>query len=138
MTMQSDAYRIFSLGPRFIDDANLSRHWADTFVTLQRPVEATRFAHRSISAATSQNRGRRAALGHAALAQAALTRRDRRPPRRAQAVDLSTTVQSSRCIEAVRDLRTRISPYQTLSATRDFDDRAREVLATSSTNTTTS
>lgn len=115
---------------RFIDAANLSCHWADAFVTLQRPVEATRFARRSISAATSQNRVRRAALGHAALARAALTRRDLDAALRAAhtVVDLSTTVQSSRCVVAVRDLQTRIIPYRKLSSAREFDDRAREVL----------
>lgn len=115
---------------RFIDDANLPGQWANTFVTLQRPVEATRFARRSISAATSQHRARREAMSQAALARAKLDRRDLDAALHAahRVVDLSTTVRSSRCTAAVRDLRSRISPYCTLSSAREFDDRAREVL----------
>lgn len=115
---------------RFIDDANLSCHWAEAFVALQRPTEATRFARRSVRAAASQNRARRGAFSQAALARAALDRKDLDAALRAahRVVDLSTTVQSSRCVAAIRDLQTRISPYRTLSSAREFDDRARETL----------
>lgn len=115
---------------RFIDHANLSCHWADAFATLQRPVEAIRFARCSISNAAEQNRARRGALAQAALAQAALTSRDLDAALHSahRAVDLSATVQSSRCTAAIRDLRTRISPYRTLTPARDFDDRARQAL----------
>jgi len=121
---------------RFIDNAYLSGEWANTFVDLGRPVETTRFARRSISAAASQNRARRGALSQAALARAALTRRDLDAALSAahRAVDLSTTVQSSRCIAAVRDLQSRISPYRTIASARDFDDRAHEVLTRASLN----
>ncbi|MGQ0776749.1 MAG: hypothetical protein ACT4NY_20395 [Pseudonocardiales bacterium] len=121
---------------RFIDDANLSCHWADTFVTLARPVEATRFARRVISAAAGQNRARRGALSQATLAQAALTRRDLDTALRAayQTIDLATTVQSARCLATVRDLQTRIRPYRKLAPAREFDDYAREALTRANLN----
>jgi hypothetical protein len=116
---------------RFIDSATLNSVWADTFLDLSRPVEAARFAHRSISAAASQNRAPCSARSHAMLARAALIRRDLDAALHAayRAVNLSTTVQSSRCVAAVRDLQSRISPYRTITSAREFDDRARETLA---------
>jgi len=121
---------------RFIDGAYLSGQWAETFADLQRPVEAARFARRSISAAATQKRARREALSQAALARAGLARRDLDAALRAahRAIDLSITVESSRCIAAVRDLRSRIGPYRAVTAAREFDDRAREVLAQASLN----
>ena len=121
---------------QFINCAYLSGQWADVFVDLRRPVEATRFARRSISAAADQNWARREALSHTALARAALTRRDLDGALRAahRVVDLSTTVESSRCIAAVRDLRSRISPYRTVTSACEFDDRAREALTRGSLN----
>ena len=116
---------------RFIDSATLNSVWADTFLDLSRPVEAARFARRSISAAASQNRAPCGARSQAMLARAALIRRDLDAALHAahRAVDLSTTVQSSRCVAAVRDLQSRISPYHTITSAREFDDRAREALA---------
>lgn len=121
---------------RFIDNAHLSGLWADTFADLQRPVEAMRFARRSISAAADQNRARREALSQAALARAGLAHRDLDAALRAahRTVDLSTTVQSSRCTAAVRDLQARINPYRTVTAAREFDDRAREVFTQTNLN----
>lgn len=121
---------------RFIDDAYLSGEWANAFGDLRRPTEAARFARRSISAAASQNRARRGALSQAALARAALIRRDLDSALHAahRAVDLSTTVQSSRCIADVRDLQARISPYRSIAAAREFDIRARDVLTHASLN----
>ncbi|MGH3906238.1 MAG: hypothetical protein ACRDTE_18955 [Pseudonocardiaceae bacterium] len=114
----------------FIDEVHLSGLWADTFADLQRPVEATRFARRSISAAADQNRTRRETLSQIAMARAELARRDLDAALRAarRAVDLSTTVQSSRCNDAVHDLRSRISPYRAVTQAREFDDWARETL----------
>ncbi|MGH3938988.1 MAG: hypothetical protein ACRDTG_10195 [Pseudonocardiaceae bacterium] len=121
---------------RFYDEVHLSGKWSDAFVVLQRPVEATRFARRSISAAADQNRARREALSQATLARAALIRKDLEAALRAahRAVDLSTTGQSSRCIAAVRDLRPRISPYRAITSAREFDDRAREILTQANLN----
>jgi hypothetical protein len=46
-----------------------------------------------------------------------------------QALELAVTVKSSRCIEAVADLRARIRPFHGVAAAREFDDRARLALA---------
>ncbi|MGH3939245.1 MAG: hypothetical protein ACRDTG_11535 [Pseudonocardiaceae bacterium] len=121
---------------RFTDSASLNGVWADTFVDLGRPVEAARFARHSISAAVSQNRVPCVARSQARLARAALIRRDLDAALHAahRTVDLSATVQSSRCIAAVRDLQSRISPYRTIAAARDFTDRAHEVLTQASLN----
>lgn len=115
---------------RFIDDIHLSGLWAEVFVELQQPVEAVRFARRSISAAADQKRARREALSQVALARAGLTHRDLDIAMRAahRAVSLSATVQSSRCLVALRDLRLHISPYRGVSAVQGFDERARHVL----------
>lgn len=109
---------------------------ANTFVDLARPVEAMRFARRSISVAADQNRARREALSQAALARAALTKRDLETALRAahRAVDLSTMVQSSRSLAAVRDLQNRIGQYRPLASAREFDDYAREALTRASLN----
>jgi hypothetical protein len=48
-----------------------------------------------------------------------------------RALDLALTVKSSRCTTAIHDLRTRIQPFRTMSAARDFDERARLALAAS-------
>lgn len=115
---------------RFNDEVYLSGKWADTFVELQRPVEAARFARRSISAAAEQNRVRREALSQIALARAALARRDLDASLYAahQALDLSTTVESWRCLTAVSGLRPQLGPYRSVTAVREFDTRAQEIL----------
>ncbi|MGH2457166.1 MAG: transcriptional regulator, partial [Candidatus Limnocylindria bacterium] len=109
---------------RFIDDTHLSGIWAEVFADLDRPVETARFARRSISAAEDQSRSRREALSQVALARAGMARRDLDGALRAarRAVDLSTTVHSSRCLDAVRDLRSRLSPYRSVAQAREFDD----------------
>ncbi|MCA1703418.1 MAG: transcriptional regulator, partial [Actinobacteria bacterium] len=121
---------------RFIDAASLNSVWADTFVDLGYPAEAARFARRSIAAATSQNMTPCAALSQAMLARAALIRRDLDAALQAahQAVDLSAMVQSSRCLAAVRDLQSRITPYRSIASARDFGGRAHEVLTKASLN----
>ncbi|MGH3905526.1 MAG: hypothetical protein ACRDTE_15270 [Pseudonocardiaceae bacterium] len=115
---------------RFNDEVYLSGKWADTFVELGRPVEATRFARRSVSAAAEQNRARREALSQIALARAALARRNLDAALHAahRALDLSTTVESWRCLTAVSNLRSQLGPYRSVTATREFDARAQEVL----------
>jgi hypothetical protein len=121
---------------RFIDDAYLSGEYAKTFGDLGRPVESTRFARHSIATARTQRHARRQAFSQPALAHAALARKDPETAVRAahRAVDLSATVQSSRCIAAIRDLQSRISPYRAIASTRDFDHRAHEVLTQESLN----
>ncbi|MGH3927932.1 MAG: hypothetical protein ACRDTT_34570, partial [Pseudonocardiaceae bacterium] len=83
---------------RFIDEAYLSGEWASVFADLQRPAESIRFARRSIAEASQGHRVRREVFSQIALAEARLARRDLDAALRAahRAVDLSTTVQSSR------------------------------------------
>ena len=118
---------------RFIDPAYLAGEWANAFGDITRPIESTRFARRSAAEARHQKRARRGALSHTALARAALTSGhvdlDAALPHAHRALDLTLTVKSSRCTTAVSDLRVRIQPFHTVTAARDFDERARLALA---------
>lgn len=115
---------------RFIDSAYVSGEWANAFARMRRPVEATRCARRSIADASRHRRVRREVFSQAALARAALERRDLDSALRAahRATDLLITVESSRCFSAVGDLRSQLSPYRNITAVRDFEDYARETL----------
>jgi len=117
---------------RFIDTAYLAGEWANAFGEISRPVESARFARRSAAEARNQKRARRGALSRAALARAALAGRDvdldAAVHHAGQALELAVTVKSSRCIEAVADLRARIRPFHGVAAAREFDDRARLAL----------
>ena len=118
---------------RFIDTAYLAGEWANAFGEISRPVESARFARRSAAEARNQKRARRGALSRAALARAALAGRgidlDAAVYHAGQALELAVTVKSSRCAEAVADLRARIRPFHGVNAAREFDDRARIALA---------
>ncbi|MGH3670191.1 MAG: hypothetical protein ACRDSH_06090 [Pseudonocardiaceae bacterium] len=120
---------------RFIDPAYLAGEWANAFGDIARPIESTRFARRSAAEARNQKRARRGALSQAALARAALTSGhidlDAAVLNANRALDLAVTVKSSRCTAAISDLRSRIQPFHTVSAARDFDERARLALAAS-------
>ncbi len=120
---------------RFIDTAYLAGEWANAFGDIARPVESTRFARRSAAEARNQKRARRGALSQAALARAALTSGnvdlDAAVHNANRALDLAVTVKSSRCTNAITDLRARIQPFHTVAAARDFDERARLALAAS-------
>ncbi|MGH3908966.1 MAG: hypothetical protein ACRDTE_33020, partial [Pseudonocardiaceae bacterium] len=109
---------------RFIDGPYLSGEWASVFAGIQRPVESIRFARRSIAEASQHGRVRREVFSQVALGRAGLAHRDLDVALRAarRAVDLSTTVHSSRCLDAVRDLRSRLSPYRSVAQAREFDD----------------
>ncbi len=108
--------------------------WANAFGDIARPVESTRFARHSAAEARNQNRARRGALSQAALARAALTNGhvdlDAAVHHAHWALDLAVTVTSSRCPQAITDLRARIQPFHTMPVARDFDERARLALAT--------
>lgn len=120
---------------RFIDPAYLAGEWANAFGDIARPLESTRFARHSATEAHTQNRARRGALSHAALARAALTPGhidlDTAMHHAHQALGLTVTVKSSRCTAAITDLRTRIQPFRTVPTARDFDEQARLALAAS-------
>jgi len=71
-------------------------------------------------------------LSRAALSRAALAGRDIDldvAVHNAEHLDPAVTVKSSRCAEAVADLRARIRPFHGVTAAREFDDRALIALA---------
>ncbi|MGH3924546.1 MAG: hypothetical protein ACRDTT_17085 [Pseudonocardiaceae bacterium] len=104
---------------RFIDTAYLAGEWANAFVDIARPVESTHFARYSAAEARNQNRARRGALSQAALARAALTNGhvdlDEAVHNANRALDLAVTVKSSRCTEAITELRVRIQPFHAVA-----------------------
>ncbi len=118
---------------RFIDTAYLAGEWANAFGDIARPAESTRFARLSATEAHTQNRARRGALSQATLARAALTSGkldlDIAVYNANRALNLAVTVTSSRCTDAITDLRARLQPFHTMALARDFDERARLALA---------
>ncbi|MFD4398753.1 transcriptional regulator [Kitasatospora sp. NPDC058478] len=116
---------------RFIDPAYLNGEHSQTFQDLGDGAESARYARLSIEHARSQNRARRGAMSHAALAVSHLQRRDLEA---AHAVGLRTLtltrqVKSSRAVEAVQNLQKQMVPFGRHTLVADFNDRARELLA---------
>jgi transcriptional regulator with XRE-family HTH domain len=107
---------------RFIDVAYLNGEYAHTFRDLHRPREAAAFAEVSIADARRQNRARRGSLAHAAAARAALDTHDLEAAAAAgtAAATLGATVDSSRSVDAVTDLRSRLAEHRDSAAVRDF------------------
>ncbi|WP_187764626.1 helix-turn-helix transcriptional regulator [Saccharopolyspora spinosa] len=107
---------------RFIDVAYLNGEYAHAFRDLQRPREASEFAGRSIADAKRQGRARRGSLAHAAQARAALDAHDLQATASAAitAATLGATVQSSRSLDAVNDLRIRLRKHRKSPAVREF------------------
>jgi hypothetical protein len=70
-------------------------------------------------------------MSQAALAAAHLQNRDLEAAHAAgiRTLSLSRQVKSSRCIEAVRDLKRRMIPFGQQSLVVDFNERAQELLA---------
>lgn len=109
---------------RFIDPAYLNGEHAHTFRDLERPEEASHFAGLSIVESERQNRARRGSMAQAALARASIDAHDLEAAASAgmAAAKLAATVKSSRSVEAVADLRTRLRSHQDSLAVRDFLD----------------
>ncbi|KOX33874.1 hypothetical protein ADK67_05795 [Saccharothrix sp. NRRL B-16348] len=107
---------------RFIDAAYLNGEHAHTFRDLQRPDEAARFARLSIAESERQNRARRGSMAQAALSRAALDHHDLEAAAAAglAAAKLAATVKSSRSVDAVTDLRSRLRDHGDSPAVRDF------------------
>ncbi|MEZ0095842.1 hypothetical protein ABH925_007045 [Streptacidiphilus sp. EB129] len=116
---------------RFIDPAYLNGEHANTFRDLDDNAQAAEFARRSIAHAKSQQRARRGAMSQAALAASHLQNRDLEAAHAAgvRTLNLSQQVKSSRCVEAVNDLRRRMVPYGHHPLVADFNERARTLLA---------
>jgi hypothetical protein len=115
---------------RFIDVPYILGEAAHCFRDLGQISQVERFASESAAVAKRQGRARRGALSHAALALSALDRRDVEAAASisAHVVDLARAVNSSRCIEAVRDLQRRLRPHSRVPEVGQFNKRAREFL----------
>ncbi|KZM72224.1 transcriptional regulator [Nocardia terpenica] len=116
---------------RFIDQAYICGEWANAFRDLGLPDHAEPHAQRSISYARNQNRARRGALSHAALAVAQIQKRDLEAAYAAgvQTLDLSRKVKSSRSIEAVRDVQQKMNSFGAHPLVAEFNERTRVLLA---------
>ncbi len=115
---------------RFIDLPYIFGEAAQSSRDLREPNQIQRFATESAVVAKQQGRARRGALSHAALAIAALDRNDVEAAAATSlhVVDLAGSVNSSRCIEAVRDLQRRLRPYASVPGVQKFNTRARDTL----------
>ncbi len=111
---------------RFIDAAYLFGEAAHAFRDLGDPTQIQRFATESSAEATRQKRARRGALSEAALAIGDLRQGevDSAAARGLRVVDLATTVNSSRCIETVRDLTKQLKPYNSQPSVQEFRHQA--------------
>ncbi|RDI54677.1 transcriptional regulator [Nocardia mexicana] len=116
---------------RFIDPAYICGEWANAFRDLGLPEDAEPHARRSIAYARNQNRARRGALSHAALAVTHIQTRDLEAAYVAavRTVDLSRKVKSSRSVEAVRDVQRKMMSFGPHPLVVDFNERARVLLA---------
>lgn len=115
---------------RFIDVPYIFGEAAQSFRDLKQPDQIERFATESAVVAKQQGRARRGALSHAALAVSALNRNNVEAAAHTSlhVVNLAAAVNSSRCIEAVRDLQHRLRPYVSVSEVQQFNAQARDVL----------
>lgn len=115
---------------RFIDSAYVFGEAAHCFRDLSDVDQIDRFAGESAREAARQQRARRGALSRAALAMGQLLRGEPDAAARTgmQVVDLAATVDSSRCLEVVRDLAQRLAPYGEVAEVAEFGEHAREQL----------
>jgi hypothetical protein len=115
---------------RFIDPAYLFGEAAHCFRDIGDTAQIDRFAGESAAEAARQRRARRGALSQAALVVGDLLRNEvERAATRAQTVvSLAETVESSRCIETVRDLTKRFKPYDRVPEVQAFHRRADQLL----------
>lgn len=117
---------------RFIPGAYLNGEYGHAFRDLGLPDETARFATLSAEGAQQQQRARRGALAQATLARAALERHDLDAAAAAgsEAVRLAATVQSSRCVDAVGDLRGRLHGHENSPLVAEFFELADALVPT--------
>ncbi len=115
---------------RFIDRPYIFGEAAHCFRDLREPAQIERFATESADVARSQGRARRGALSHAALAIGELERKnvEAAAATSTYVVDLAASVNSSRCVETVRDLLRRLKPYSDVAEVQRFNLQAAEAL----------
>lgn len=116
---------------RFIDAAYLNGEYATAMRDVGRHADAVGFARASIDAARAQKRARRGAMSHAVLASAHLQDRDLEAAHAAglRTIELARTVKSSRTIDSVKDLRTRMSKIGSHRLVADYNTRAHVLLS---------
>lgn len=116
---------------RFIDPAYICGEWANAFRDLGQSEQAAAHARRSIAYARTQNRARRGALSHAALAVTHIQKRDLEAAHAAgvRTLDLARKVKSSRSVEAVRDIQRHMVAFGPHPLVADFNERTRTLLA---------
>ncbi|MFJ1592042.1 transcriptional regulator [Kitasatospora albolonga] len=116
---------------KFIDGAYLHGEHANTFRDLDQPDHSAEHARKSIEYARKQNRARRGAMSHAALAVSHLQRRDLEKAHATgiRTVELARQVRSSRSVEAVKDVQRRMIPFGRHPLVADFTERARTLQA---------
>lgn len=110
----------------FIDDAYLHGEHAITFRDCRDPDAAQEHAQRSIACAAAQQRARRGALSHAALADVFLQRNDLEAAHGAalQTLMLASQVRSARATGAVSAVQQRMQEFGEHHLITDFTDRA--------------
>jgi len=115
---------------RFIDAAYLNGEYATAMRDVNRPADAAFYAKASIRAATAQKRARRGAMSQAVLASAYLQERNLEAAHSAgvRTIELAGKVKSSRTLDSVKDLRTRMGAVGAHRLVADYDIRAQELL----------
>ncbi|MFI6363171.1 hypothetical protein ACIBG0_10525 [Nocardia sp. NPDC050630] len=108
---------------RFIDRAYFFGEAAQVFRDLGQPNEIERFAGLSIEECREQRRARRGSLSQAAVAAAFLQRNEveAAADRGKVVVQLTSTVNSSRSLEAVTDLQRKLRPYADVPQVQEFN-----------------
>lgn len=115
---------------KFIDRAYFYGEAAQCFRDLKQPDEIDRFAGLSIAECELQRRARRGGLSQAA-ATAALIQRgeiEGAGERAKVVVRLTSTVNSSRCLEAVSDLQRTLKPFAGVNEVAEFNEEAAQLL----------
>ncbi|MGW4298150.1 transcriptional regulator [Streptomyces sp. NPDC004646] len=116
---------------KFIDGAYLHGEHANAFRDLQQPEHSAEHARQSIEYARAQNRARRGAMSHAALAVSHLQCGDLEAAHATgvRTLELARRVKSSRSVEAVQDVQRRMIPFGRHALVADFNERARQLVA---------
>ncbi|MCX2971153.1 MULTISPECIES: transcriptional regulator [Streptomyces] len=115
---------------KFIDGAYLHGEHANAFRDVGQAERSAEHARRSIECARAQGRARRGAMSHAALAVSHLQRRDLEAAHAAgvRTLELARQVKSSRCIDAVQDVRRRMVPFGRHPLVADYNERVRRLV----------
>lgn len=116
---------------RFIDSAYLNGEYATAMRDVARPADAAFYARESIRAASAQKRARRGAMSQAVLASAHLQDRNLEAAHSAgvRTIELAGKVKSSRTLDSIKDLRTRMGAAGNHRLVADYNSRVHELLS---------